>query len=244
MYLIKLNFKKSLLLSLCIFVLGCHADDSTSLKNIRNTLEVEHDFTIYQRILGADKPKYDGLNDPIIFIQAITPIKCEDPGTGNTYKESISSCTMVKPLPQTLTLRYGKWLSRSEAEKQFPEPYNDNDYREKMPKVKDYKTIEEWDKANDSYWQQIKQLPQFKAYKEAKHKSIENIEWHTITIHPQEIMNKYKGKIPYEDVKSFPRISPYLRSTNLILYITVNPDMSVTLKEDYQFKQPGKPSYH
>ena len=57
-------------------------------------------------------------------------------------------------------------------------------------------------------------------------------------------MDKYKGKIPQEEVKSFRRISPYLWSTDLILYITVNPDMSATFEEVYKFKTLGKPSFH
>lgn len=224
------------------FVLSCKANNDI-VKTIYNSFKVEHNFTIYEKTLGADKPNYNVYTDPQVFIQAITPVKCEDYGTGNDYKESISSCTLIKPLPKDLTLRYGKWLTPKEEEKQFPEPPY-ADYRAKAPNPDNYKTYQEWKKASNNYWQQVEQLPQFKAYNLARKKSIDSIQWRTITIHPKAMMDKYKGKTPYEEVKSFPRKLPYLRSTELTLFITVNPDMSVTLTEDYHYQQSGKPSYH
>ena len=59
-----------------------------------------------------------------------------------------------------------------------------------------YKDYETWANATKKYWQQVDQLPQFKAYNQARKKSIDNIQWRTITIHPQAIMDKYIGKTP------------------------------------------------
>lgn len=56
------------------FISGCQAKDSTA-KILHDTFKVEHDFTIYQRYLGSEQPNYDGLNDPIIFIQAVDPVR-------------------------------------------------------------------------------------------------------------------------------------------------------------------------
>lgn len=239
----KISFNKLfILLSINLVVSGCQAENNI-VKTLYDTFKVEHNFTIYQRIYGFYEPTYNGFTDPQIFIQAVTPVKCEDPGNGNDYKESISSCTLIKPLPKDLTLRYGKWLTKNEEEKRFPEPPY-MEFRAKEPNPDNYKDYETWANATKKYWQQVDQLPQFKAYNQARKKSIDNIQWRTITIHPQAIMDKYIGKTPYEEVTSFSRNLPYLRSTELTLFITVNPDMSVTLTEDYHYQQSGKPSYH
>lgn len=239
----KLSINKLvILLFINLAMSGCKADNNIA-KTLYDTFRVEHDFTIYEKSSSADKPNYNGFTDPQIFIQAVTPIKCEDLGTGNDYRESISSCTLIKPLPKDLTLRYGRWLTRNEEEQQFSEPAYVA-YREKAPNPDNYKTYREWKEASNSYWQQVEQLPQFKAYNQTRKKSIDNIQWHTITIHPQAIMDKYKDKNPEEEVSSFSRYLPYLQNTEVTLFITVNPDMSVTLKEDYHYKQSGKPSYH
>lgn len=224
------------------FVLSCKADNDIA-RTIYNSFKVEHNFTIYEKSLGTDEPNYNVYTKPKILIQAVTPVKCENSGTGNDYKESISSCTLLKPLPKDLTLRYGKWLTPEEEEKQFPEPPY-FEYRAKEPNPANYKDYEAWANATKKYWQQVEQLPQFKAYKQARQKSIDNIQWRTITIHPQAIMDKYRDKIPYEEVTSFSRNLPYLHSTELTLFITVNPDMSVTLTEDYHYQQSGKSSFH
>nr|WP_309576068.1 hypothetical protein [Moraxella osloensis] len=231
-----------ILLMLTMGVSSCQADNSVS-KTLYNTLQVKHDFIIEQKTFGSDQPNYDSLNDPQIFIQATTPVNCQDRGNDANYEIAINGCILKEPLPKSLTLRVGKWLSQNEQEKKFPEPPYDY-YREREPKYEIYKDYNEWKKATKEYWQQVEQLPEFKSYNNAIAESIEQIQWHTITIHPQAIMDKYKGKIPQEEVKSFRRISPYLWSTDLILYITVNPDMSATFEEVYKFKKLGKPSFH
>lgn len=71
--------------------------------------------------------------------------------------------------------------------------WNDFMQRSNPDNYKDYET---WANATKKYWQQVDQLPQFKAYNQARKKSIDNIQWRTITIHPQAIMDKYIGKTP------------------------------------------------
>ena len=92
----------------------------------------------------------------------------------------------------------------------------------------------------DAYYKSMYKLPKYKTISRNEQDSKASIDWHTYTIYPQQLMDKYKYKIPKG--KLWFRITPYSWSTQLWITLVVNADMTVTVKENYRFYYTGNGS--
>ena len=210
---------------------ACNADNAT-LNSLIGAFEIKRFF-----VLEVDVKEQDGYDEskPQVIIHSLTPIKCS-----NTVIDRPSThwehCYVTNdPLPKEITIRYGTWISRQDDDRLYPDP-------PKFRPMGDDEYYRDYDSKKDAYYDAMYKLPKYKKIEEARTAAIEKIDWHTYTIHPQQLMDKYKYKIPKGE-KSY-RLTPYSWSTVLWVTLNIEPDMSVKVDEDYSFFYSGNGSWN
>lgn len=185
-----------------------------------------------QEYLQVELSKIEGANyngDPNIIIEAVTPVVCRNYRDGKFG----SDCAFDddKPLPEKIEFRYGVWLSNEEADKRYPpvpfEAY-ENDHNSD-----DYESMDEYLAADEAFRRQITNKPEYKKIREAKRAAMDkDIDWHTYTIYPREIIQKYHDEMG---------LINRLRASIVYYTITFHYDMSVTEKDEIMYLDPALP---
>lgn len=190
-------------------------------------VEQEH---IYTDVSDKDSFEYD--TEPRIVIESLTPVICK----GENNDDFLAgSCAFDedKPLPEKIEFRYGVWLSNEEAEKLYPpipfEAY-DNDHNSD-----DYGSIAEYLVADKEFREKIFNQPEYKKVREAKRAAMDReIDWHTYTIYPRQIMQRY-----HDDMGFINR----MRASIVDYTITFHYDMSVTKEDSILYLDPAVPRW-
>ena len=224
-----LRLMKALLLSVSLLSMSCSeaglTDKFARGPTLNIQLEQEH---IYTDPLDKDSLEYN--TEPKIIIEAITPVTCNS-GNGDDFAEGGCALDEDQPLPEKIEFRYGVWLSNKESDKLYPpipfEAY-DNDHNSD-----DYKDLDEYLAADDAYREKIFNKPKYKKIREAKLDAMEQqIDWHTHTIYPRQIMQKYHNDMGFVN---------RLRASIVYYDITFHYDMSVTEKDNILYLDPAVP---
>lgn len=190
-------------------------------------VEQEH---IYTDVSDKDSFEYD--TEPRIVIESLTPVICK----GENNDDFLAgSCAFDedKPLPEKIEFRYGVWLSNEEADKRFP-PIPFEAY-ENLPDDRDFKTFDDWLEARDEFRTKVFNKPEYKKIREAKFAAMDQeIDWHTHTIYPRQIMQKY-----HDDMGFINR----MRASIVDYTITFHYDMSVTEEDSILYLDPAVPRW-
>ena len=160
---------------------------------------------------------------PQMIIEATTPVVCSNTPDG---KFDSSQCALSQkiPLPEKIVFRYGKWLSENEEYEQFP-PIPREEYANLPRLVDDYKSRAAFEKAKNDFYEQLFNVPKYKAMREAKRASKEAIDWHTYTIYPQEIMQKLDKE----------RSTHPMSTSEVTVILTFYDDFSVTVSNNLRY---------
>lgn len=215
-----INLIKILLISFSILNMSCSQAGLTDKLARGPTLIIQvQQEHIYTDVSDKDSFEYD--TEVKIIIEAITPVTCTNETNGK-FENSHCALDEDKPLPEKIEFRYGVWLSNEEADKLYPpipfEAY-DNDHNSD-----DYKDMDEYLAADEAFREKIFNKPEYKQVREAKRAAMEReIDWHTHTIYPRQIMQKYHDNMSFVN---------RLRASRVDYNITFHYDMSVTEKED------------
>ena len=223
--------KNVFITALLLATSACSADNATQ-DSLMSAFRIDRDFVIEVDAIEPDD--YDE-SKPQVIIQSLTPLKCS-----NTVIDKPSThwehCYVTNdPLPKEITIRYGTWMSRQDDDRLYPDP-------PKFRPMGDDEYYRDYESKEDAYYEAMYKLPKYKKIEEARTAAIEKIDWHTYTIHPQQLMDKYKYKIPKGE-KSY-RLTPYSWSTVLWVTLNIEPDMSVKVDEDYRFFYSGNGSWN
>lgn len=227
------NLIKSLLISVSMLSMSCSSAGLTNKlargPTLKIQVEQEH---IYTDVSDKDSFEYD--TEPRIIIESLTPVICK--GGGGTNDDFLAgSCAFDedKPLPEKIEFRYGVWLSNEEADKRFP-PIPFEAY-ENLPDDRDFKTFDDWLEARDEFRTKVFNKPEYKKIREAKFAAMDQeIDWHTHTIYPRQIMQKY-----HDDMGFINR----MRASIVDYTITFHYDMSVTKEDSILYLDPAVPRW-
>ncbi|MBP3947041.1 hypothetical protein [Psychrobacter sp. K31L] len=171
---------------------------------------------------------------PQVLIRGDNNFKCSNTSLSMFYYGE--HCQVKeRPVPESVTIEYGQWISAEESERLYPA----------MPGFRP-KQSEETEAAYrvkvDAHYERLSNLPEYQKIATDEEASKANIEWHTYTIYPEQLMKKYKYKIPEGgDTSSY--LNPLDWSTKLWVTIVIHPDMTITLDESYSFAS-GTVSWH
>ena len=156
---------------------------------------------------------------PQMIIEATTPVVCSNTPDG---KFDVSHCALSQEilLPEKIVFRYGKWLSEDEEYEQFP-PIPREVFVDEPLLEENYESKAAFESAKDDFYENLFNIPEYKAVREAKLASKEAIDWHTYTFYPRKVMQKYDNLSHYN----------YARSSFVHYDITFNPDFTVTTDE-------------
>ncbi|MGP5504886.1 hypothetical protein [Psychrobacter celer] len=227
------NLIKSLLISVSMLSMSCSSAGLTNKlargPTLKIQVEQEH---IYTDVSDKDSFEYD--TEPRIIIESLTPVICK--GGGGTNDDFLAgSCAFDedKPLPEKIEFRYGVWLSNEEADKRFP-PIPFEAY-ENLPDDRDFKTFDDWLEARDEFRAKVFNKPEYKKIREAKFAAMDQeIDWHTYTIYPRQIMQRY-----HDDMGFINR----MRASIVDYTITFHYDMSVTEEDSILYLDPAVPRW-
>ena len=191
-------------------------------------VEQEH---IYTDVSDKDSFEYD--TKPRIIIESLTPVICK--GGGGTNDDFLAgSCAFDedKPLPEKIEFRYGVWISRAEADKRYP-PIPDEAYINE-PNI-DYENYEKWLEEMYEFRRRVRNKPEYEKVREAKRAAMDQeIDWHTHTIYPRQIMQRY-----HDDMGFINR----MRASIVDYTITFHYDMSVTEEDSILYLDPAVPRW-
>ena len=225
------NLIKLLLISVSMLSMSCSSAGLTDKlargPTLKIQVEQEH---IYTDVSDKDSFEYD--IEPRIIIESLTPVICKG---GNNDDFLAGSCAFDedKPLPEKIEFRYGVWLSNEEADKRFP-PIPFEAY-ENLPDDRDFKTLDDWLEARDEFRTKVFKKPEYKKIREAKFAAMEReIDWHTHTIYPRQIMQKY-----HDDMGFINR----MRASIVYYNLTFHYDMSVSEKDRILYLDPAVPRW-
>ena len=220
---------KSLLISVSMLSMSCSSAGLTDKlargPTLKIQVEQEH---IYTDVSDKDSFEYD--TEPRIIIESLTPVICKG---GNNDDFLAGSCAFDedKPLPEKIEFRYGVWLSNEEADKRFP-PIPFEAY-ENLPDDRDFKTLDDWLEARDEFRTKVFNKPEYEKVREAKRAAMDQeIDWHTHTIYPRQIMQKY-----HDDMGFVNR----MRASIVYYNLTFHYDMSVTEEDRILYLDPAVP---
>lgn len=220
---------KALLISMSILSMSCSNAGLTDRVARGPTLNVQLEQAhLYPERIKTDSSYAD--TEPRIIIEPLTPVVCNS-GNGNDFGEGSCALDEDFPLPEKIEFRYGKWLSNEEAGKRYPpipfEAY-ENDHNSD-----NYENMSEYLAADKAFREKIRNQPKYKKIREAKRAAMEReIDWHTHTIYPRDIMQKY-----HDDMGFVNR----LRASIVYYTITFHYDMSVTEKDRILYLDPAVP---
>lgn len=218
-------------LMLCIFMMPFFSSctlgnvkslsDNEHIQKLGPTLMIELDQQhLFPKEQETDSSYFD--KEPQIIVEAITPVFCTNE-TDGTFTGSQCALSETEPLPEKIVFRYGVWITKEEENKLFP-PLSE-EILENSPDSGKYSSDEEWRKAHKAYFDKIYNMPKYKEIELARQKSKNAIKWHTYTIYPKRIMQKYEGMSLKDAVRS-----------SIIYYdLIFNYDHSVSVKEKLQF---------
>lgn len=221
------NLIKSLLISVSMLSMSCSnaglTDKLARGPTLKVQIEQEH---LYPELMKTDSSYYD--TEPRIIIESLTPVICKG---GNNDDFLAGSCAFDEdqPLPEKIEFRYGIWLSNEEADELYPpipfEAY-ENDHNSD-----DYGSMTEYLVADKKLKENVFNQPEYKKIREAKRVSMEKeIDWHTYTIYPGEVMQKY-----HDDMGFINR----MRASIVYYTLTFHYDMSVTEKDRILYLDPA-----
>ena len=222
--------KNVFIIVLLLATSACSADNAAQ-DSLMSAFRIDRDFVL--RVGDANWDYYDQEKTRIL-IENVTPITCSN--TPDNNFSSYDHCYVTNnPLPKEITIRYGTRISRQDEDRLYPDP-------PKFRPMGDDEYYRDYESKEDAYYDAMYKLPKYKKIEEARKAAIEKIDWHTYTIHPQQLMDKYKYKIP--EGRKWYRITPHSWSTTLWVTLIVEPDMSVKVDEDYKFFYSGNGSWN
>lgn len=220
------NLIRVLLISISILSISCSKIGLTDKVARGPTLKIglwQGDFVSKQS--GTELSSY--YTKPQIIIEPLTPVTCTN------GELEVMHCVLDEdqPLPEKIEVRYGLWVSDEEADKRFPS-IPDEAY-ENGPDDRNFKTLDEYLKADEAFREQIYNQPQYKKTREAERVAMEReIDWHTYTIYPRQMMQKY-----HDDMSFINR----MRASIVYYDITFHYDMSVTEEDSILYLDPALP---
>lgn len=225
------NLIKTLLISIGIFTASCSnaglVDKVARGPRLHIHVEQEH---LNPELIKTDSSYYD--TEPRIIIEPLTPVTCNS-GNGDDFGEGSCALDNKQPIPEKIEFRYGVWISREEADKRFP-PIPNEAY-ENGPDDRDFETLDDWLEARDAYRNKVFNQPKYKKVREAKFAAMEReIDWHTYTIYPKQILEKYHKEMG---------VINRMRASIIGYELTFHYDMSVTEKDNIQYLDPATPRW-
>ncbi|MBP3947039.1 hypothetical protein [Psychrobacter sp. K31L] len=230
------NFAKILIISSSVLIASCgNASVNKTVSSIQTNnsdpmmtifLHDEH----YYEALEAEDPSYLDA-EPQIIIQPLSDVVCTNEKSSD-YKFVGSQCALSREvsLPEKIEFRYGKWLSVDEERRQFP-PIPDEEYTNEPLLVDNYESRAAFEKAKDHFYEQLFSIPKYKAMREAKRTSKDAIDWHTYTIYPQKIMQKYD-----KEHSTHP-----MSTSEVTIVLTFHDDLSITISDNLKYLNASHP---
>ena len=224
------NFAKALVISSSVLIASCgNASINKTISSIQTknsdpmmTIFL-HDEHYYETLKAEDSGYLDA--EPQIIIQSLSDVVCTNEKSSD-YKFVGSQCTLSRevPLPEKIEFRYGKWLSVDEERRQFP-PIPREEYTNLPRLVDNYESRAAFEKAKDDFYERLFNIPKYKAMREAKRASKEAIDWHTFTIYPQKIMQKYDKE----------RSIHPMSTSEVTVILTFYDDLNVTVSDNLKY---------
>uniref|UniRef100_UPI00047686B1 hypothetical protein n=1 Tax=Psychrobacter lutiphocae TaxID=540500 RepID=UPI00047686B1 len=97
----------------------------------------------------------------------------------------------------------------------------------------DYGSLQEYLKADEAFRKKVFNKPEYKKVREAKFAAMEReIDWHTYTIYPRQILEKYHKQMG---------VINRMRASIIYYELTFHYDMSVTEKDNILYLDPAVP---